>query len=544
MTFLARVSDAVLADIRIGAFLLLAAWLTLVQVSANVDVARFSLDIPTGPAVETVSILAHKTETTILFAASTAGRSETRAVKGVLSVQEALDIMLEATPLVAVPVSGGKAFGIVKRAEKGRGKNSSEKTRKTTKETVSQTNMNLKEPKKSRRRGTLIKGLLALTVVGSPSSLAQDDKPSDENVFELSPFSVDASTDQGYRATNTLAGTRLNSNLADLASSVSVFTKEFLDDVGATNIQDAYLYSVNTENENEYARNDTEGHDVSSTNVSRVRGLVANTNTRGFFDTNFRADTYNTERFTLARGPNSILYGIGSPAGLMNATLKRAKVNDDSLEVSHRFDSEGGARTMLDVNKALIEGKLAIRFAGVDQELETWKDPEVDDESRRYGAITFQPHDKTTIRANYEHMKNTRSKARGRLAKEEISHWEASGRPLYDSFNDRVTYDNGATWQSEIASPLTGEMKALSALNEDEQHALGFDRDNGSKFRQGESRTYMHGHLEVPASEFSVIEDPETRAIYEKMGYQALIFLDSATTVGDPDRHVPWFRRI
>ncbi|MBK1879715.1 TonB-dependent receptor plug domain-containing protein [Pelagicoccus mobilis] len=386
----------------------------------------------------------------------------------------------------------------------------------------------------------MLAGILPFTI-----SIAQDGTE-DNEIFELSPFSVEASDNEGYRAQNTLAGTRLKSNLGDIASSISVFTEEFLDDIGATNIQDAYLYSVNTENENEYSSNDTEGHGVSSTNSSRVRGLVASTTTRGFFDTRFRADTYNSERFTLARGPNSILYGIGSPAGLMNATLKKARTNEDSYEVEYRFDSEDGNRVMVDFNKVLIEDKLAIRFAAVEQEIETWKDPEIDDEARRYGALTFRPTENTTISANYEHMKNTRSKARGRLAKEEIKQWEAAGRPFIDSFNDRVTYDNGATWVDELVIPSgyglarEGQTIAVSALQEPEQHALGFNRDSGSKFRSGESRTYMHGHLDLDPSAFSVIEDPETRAIYEGLGYQGLIFLDSAITVGDPDPNVPF----
>lgn len=368
-------------------------------------------------------------------------------------------------------------------------------------------------------------------------AIGQSESTEDDDVFELSPFNVESADNEGYRAQNTLSGTRLKSSLGDIAASVSVFTEEFLDDIGATSIQDAYLYSVNTENEDEYAANDTEGNDVSSTNNSRVRGLVASSTTRGFFNTNFRGDTYNAERFTLARGPNSILYGIGSPAGLMNSTLKSARTNKDSFEVSYRFDSESGKRTTLDINKMLVEDKLAFRFALMDQQKESWKDPEIDDELRYYAAATYRPFKNTTISANYEKMENTRSKARGRLAKQEIEQWQKADSPYYDALNDRISYDKGATWSDTVIAPSTGLPTLLSKLREPDQHALGFDRDRGGNFE--ERRTSMSGQLDLAAAKFDAIDDPDIRNIYSKMGVQGLIFHDFASTVGHPDQNYP-----
>src|SRR5688572_20249933 len=71
-------------------------------------------------------------------------------------------------------------------------------------------------------------------------------------VVELSPFEVNTDRDVGYQAENTLAGSRLNSALRDTAGSVSVFTREFLDDLAITNIHELVQYSVNAEiNSNE-----------------------------------------------------------------------------------------------------------------------------------------------------------------------------------------------------------------------------------------------------------------------------------------------------
>src|ERR1043166_8063887 len=56
---------------------------------------------------------------------------------------------------------------------------------------------------------------------------------SDEKAVELSPFVVASDKDVGYVATNTLAGSRLNTALKDTPASISVFTEEFMKDIGA-----------------------------------------------------------------------------------------------------------------------------------------------------------------------------------------------------------------------------------------------------------------------------------------------------------------------
>lgn len=68
---------------------------------------------------------------------------------------------------------------------------------------------------------------------------------SDESVLTLSPFQVDARGDVGYLAQNTLSGSRMNAALKDTPAPISVFTKEFIDDVSVDLVKDLMLYSVN-----------------------------------------------------------------------------------------------------------------------------------------------------------------------------------------------------------------------------------------------------------------------------------------------------------
>ena len=71
---------------------------------------------------------------------------------------------------------------------------------------------------------------LILAQSASPGVSAGTAVPSPITV--LNPYVVDMTLDRGYQATNTLSGSRLNSSLRDTPSSISVFTKEFLQDVG------------------------------------------------------------------------------------------------------------------------------------------------------------------------------------------------------------------------------------------------------------------------------------------------------------------------
>src|SRR5438045_1496947 len=63
--------------------------------------------------------------------------------------------------------------------------------------------------------------------------------PADKDVVTLSPFEVVADT-KGYYNANTMSGTRFNSKIEDLASSITVMTKAQMDDFSIVDINDAF----------------------------------------------------------------------------------------------------------------------------------------------------------------------------------------------------------------------------------------------------------------------------------------------------------------
>jgi outer membrane receptor for ferric coprogen and ferric-rhodotorulic acid len=85
------------------------------------------------------------------------------------------------------------------------------------------------------------------TKAKNAASPADPARTPDQETVQLSPFEVNAAQDKGYYASNTLSGTRLNSKIEDLASSISVVTKQQMLDNASIDINDIFLYEANTE---------------------------------------------------------------------------------------------------------------------------------------------------------------------------------------------------------------------------------------------------------------------------------------------------------
>lgn len=241
--------------------------------------------------------------------------------------------------------------------------------------------------------------------------------PSEDDPVVLTPFEVRTDASMGYQATETLAGTRIRTNLADVGSAISVVTREFLADIGATDNSTLLQYTTNAEvsgTRGTYAGlgNGTTVDEIgllrAPAGAQRVRGLAAADNTRDFFVTDIPWDSYNVDRIDIQRGPNSILFGLGSPAGIVNAAMRNAEFRTQN-SVEFRVGSYGSVRTSLDINHVLIPNKLAIRFDGLWNDEKFRQDPAFQEDKRLYGAIRFDPdlfgrrdfH--TSIRAKYEH---------------------------------------------------------------------------------------------------------------------------------------------
>ncbi|MDQ8200641.1 TonB-dependent receptor plug domain-containing protein [Pelagicoccus enzymogenes] len=275
---------------------------------------------------------------------------------------------------------------------------------------------------------------VSLGLLAANPTLAQDASSAEEEVYELSPFEVDASQDSGYRATTTIAGSRLNTQLKDVAASVSVLTNEFLDDIGATNVEEALAYVANAETGQTFEASSNaswvDGGQATQPSRNRVRGLTRADTTSDFFATsNPHIDSYNIQRIAVVRGPNSILFGLGSPSGIINYARKKATTNKDMGQLRVALDNFGTVRSEIDFNRVLAEDKLAIRFMGVLNDKRFQYDDAHDRDKRATVALTYKPNERTEISFNHEKIEIDANRPRYIPPEDHITHWAAAGSP-------------------------------------------------------------------------------------------------------------------
>src|SRR3569833_3090 len=100
--------------------------------------------------------------------------------------------------------------------------------------------------------GSFLAALLTVAVPkiwaqAAPAANTNNGGTSDETIV-LSPFDVEAREDSGsYAANSTLAGTRVRTDLKDVAASITVVTQKILQDTAAHNAQQLLGYQPNTE---------------------------------------------------------------------------------------------------------------------------------------------------------------------------------------------------------------------------------------------------------------------------------------------------------
>lgn len=262
--------------------------------------------------------------------------------------------------------------------------------------------------------------LLSWLVFLPVTAFAQEglDDLDEEDVYELSPFEVSTEGNDGYSASETLGGTRIRTDYRDLATPLTAVTAQFLEDTASTDNQTLLNYTTNTEVGGLYGNFGGMGNGqgigdrsklISPNNNTRVRGLEAADNTRNFFLTDAPWDSYNIDRIEIQRGPNSILFGVGSPAGIINATTMVAQMNGNSGKIENRYGQFNSNRVVADYNVEVIDDIFAVRVAGLYNDQKFRQKPAFSTDERLFVTATFQNKvlpmdwaDDMTVRLSYE----------------------------------------------------------------------------------------------------------------------------------------------
>ncbi len=258
------------------------------------------------------------------------------------------------------------------------------------------------------------------TAPADTSTAASADTKKDDTVV-LSPFSVTTSKDKGYKATNAISGTRLDSPIKDLPMPMEVITEKFIRDTGALTLRDALRYSagIQLQSQNDYTGNglaeynnpggvnNPEMQTANKTDTSVViRGFTTDNSLRDGFRRTVTTDTVNISRIEVVRGPSALLYGIGNFGGVVNYLVKTPDFNKEIGNLDLELGSYGLKRATIDYSHPVVNDKLSIRLTGAVQENGDYTDFY---NVRKYalsGIVAYRPFEHTEFTVDTEYGQN------------------------------------------------------------------------------------------------------------------------------------------
>lgn len=299
----------------------------------------------------------------------------------------------------------------------------------------------------------LLPSAFAQTPPASPASLPSASRDS-EAPLVLTPFSVSSERDVGYAAGDSLAGSRFNTRLMDSAATISVFTEEFLKDLGATSLAEVLEYGVNSNIDYDQNRPDPTMFYVDAglqnTRINN-RGLLGSALT-DFFRSRMPVDAYNTGRFDFASGPNSVLFGVANSAGSINTSTLQAELRKNHYKFTAHAGRWEDYRAAADTNVVLIPQRVALRVMGMHARKESWREWDNREDNRVTGSLRVIPFKKTrtNLVASFERANLAGMWSVPQNMADNVSFWET----LPDS--QRLVDNRGATALTANAAAARG----------------------------------------------------------------------------------------
>lgn len=182
----------------------------------------------------------------------------------------------------------------------------------------------------------------------SPAAPAATPPPADD-VVVLDAFTVSAENVDRYRSAEAVSAVRVRAALIDTPSSISVITREMMDDLAPNRVFDVTRYVAGVQ----------EGRGLNFQDRQIIRGFETQAGARTVDNFLQSADADNVEesiidRIEVTKGPNAILSPAGAPGGSINVITK-----SPTFTAQNSITAQIG---MYDSQKATIDlsGPLAI----------------------------------------------------------------------------------------------------------------------------------------------------------------------------------------
>ncbi|MBR0686848.1 TonB-dependent receptor [Bradyrhizobium manausense] len=206
-----------------------------------------------------------------------------------------------------------------------------------------------------------------------------------------------------YKVDHMQASGKFPEKLVDTPRSVTVLSKELLEDKGATSLKQAILSTAGV------TLGTGEGGNAFGDRFF-IRGFDARNDIfiDGMRDAGVSVrENFFTEQVEILRGPASSFAGRGTAGGAINIVTKQAATEKSFYNMETTFGTDMTKRVTLDVNQ-VVDPTFAIRAVGLFQDANVaGRDRVIDNRDGAFLATTWKPTDSIKVTSNYIHTELT-----------------------------------------------------------------------------------------------------------------------------------------
>lgn len=252
--------------------------------------------------------------------------------------------------------------------------------------------------------------LLALPLIAvSAEEIKSNDIETMSEVKVKAGPEVEAASEQtqSYTVKSSTTATRLNTSIKETPQSISVITRQQLDDFRVLTVNDALSYATGIKVE-QFESDRTEytarGLNITSFQIDGLNSPIS------FSGTNYGdLDIAVYDRIEILRGANGLIAGIGNPSATINFIRKRP-TKDFQAKVDVSAGSWDNRRLDADVSSALnADGSVRGRLVGAYQERDSYLDRYSTERNVVYGVLEADLTDNTTAAIGHTYQKNDSS---------------------------------------------------------------------------------------------------------------------------------------
>ena len=337
--------------------------------------------------------------------------------------------------------------------------------------------------------------LLALTIhallapVAAQAALNDASQPDLVVDADASPADV-SHEQQDYAVKTTRAGTKMLLTPRDVPQSISVITKQRMEDQNLQSVGDVLDNTtgiatslIDSERSSYYSR----GFEITDYTFDDIPSSVSDTWNFG----DAAEDTAIYDRIEVVRGATGLMTGAGSPSASVNMVRKHADSKTFTGNLSASYGSWNKQRYVADVSGSLNEeGTVRGRVVAGYQDQDSWVDRYHKTKKFLYGVVDADVTDNTTLSVGYDYQEsNTGNPTWG-------------GLPTWYSNGARTHYDRHSSVSTDWTDYNTESRKVFANLTHNFDNGWSV-RVNGTHGEQqfNDKLLYVEGFPDIDTGE-------------------------------------------